>query len=207
VLEIVISWVVLLHAVLGGVALLSGLIAILAPKGRIVHTASGKLFFASMLISGLSAMIVSWLPEHENLFLFVIGIFSLYFLVTGYRAVRFKVKSANFTDRIVSLVMLFTGIFMIIYPMVSFGVINLVLASFGSVGILFASRDLMLYRKPGVLKKNWLKLHLGKMMGAYISAFTAFVVVNQILPGIYGWLLPGVIGGVVIALWIRRVSS
>jgi hypothetical protein len=42
------------------------------------------------------------------------------------------------------------------------------------------------------------------MMGGYISAVTAFIVVNQLLPGVYGWIAPGVIGGVLIAVWSNK---
>ena len=81
-----------------------------------------------------------------------------------------------------------------------------ILVVFGVVGILFSIRDLRLYKKPKQLKKGWLKFHLGKMIGGYISATTAFVVVNQFFPGIYGWFVPGIIGSFVIVFWIKKIE-
>jgi len=57
------------------------------------------------------------------------------------------------------------------------------------------------------LQEHWLPLHLGKITGGYISAFTAFVVVNQYLPGIIGWILPGMIGGIYITLSVRKIKK
>ena len=41
----------LIHASLGGVALTTGTIALIAQKGKRIHKLSGKLFFISMLTS------------------------------------------------------------------------------------------------------------------------------------------------------------
>ena len=45
------------------------------------------------------------------------------------------------------------------------------------------------------------------MLVGYISATTAFVVVNQFFPSVYGWFTPGIIGGLLIAYWIRKVNQ
>ena len=44
------------------------------------------------------------------------------------------------------------------------------------------------------------------MTGGYIAAVTAFFVVNEILPGIANWFVPGVIGGAYIAWWIKSLN-
>lgn len=87
----------------------------------------------------------------------------------------------------------------VIGPVILYSVINVVI-------VVFTTRDLMLFRNIGILQENWLKLHLGKMFGAYISATTAFIVANQIIPGIYGWLLPGAIGAIVITYFMKRLK-
>ena len=98
-----------------------------------------------------------------------------------------------------------TGFLMIILPTVLTQRFNIVLGVFGILGISLAIQDLMLFRNSKRLRKGWLKMHIGKIMGGYISAVTAFIVVNQLIPGIYGWLIPSLIGSVFIAYWMRRV--
>ena len=102
--------------------------------------------------------------------------------------------------------MIITGILMIFLPIILSKKINIVLCVFAIVGIIFSIRDLILYKKPDRLKNSWLKLHLGKMIGAYISATTAFVVVNEFFPSFYGWFIPGIVGGFFITYWIRKLN-
>jgi hypothetical protein len=207
-MEDFIRYAIYVHAALGGVALLGGLISILAKKGGGAHRKSGLVFTWSMILTGSIAMIVALLPNHENPFLFAIGIFSLYFVITGYRALRFARKVDSLLwDKVIAVVMIISSFGMILGPILMYSVINIVLVVFAIVGAAFAIRDLILFRDSERLKKNWLKLHLGKMFGAYISATTAFIVANQIIPGIYGWLLPGVLGAIVITYFMRRLKN
>ncbi|CAM1361085.1 DUF2306 domain-containing protein [Tenacibaculum xiamenense] len=202
-----ISVLIFTHATLGGTALVSGLISMLVKKGNNTHKRSGLVFFYSMTLCALSAMTISVLPNHVNPFLFSIGIFSLYFVLTGKRALNFKKQKNNLRiDRLISISMIFTGILMILLPIITMRSINIVLLVFAVIGISFSIRDLILFSKPQKLKNGWLKLHLGKMVGAYISASTAFVVVNELLPSFYGWFIPGIIGSIIITYWLRKVS-
>ena len=197
-----------IHALLGGIALLSGFISLVAKKGKTTHKKSGKLFYYCMLLSALSAMIISTLPKHKSPFLFSIGIFSSYFIITGYRALRFKSEIQNLkTDKIISWIMIFTGILMILYNPLINKRINIVLTAFGLIGLLSSARDLVLFKNQNKLKNVWLKLHLGKMIGGYIAATTAFVVVNNFFPSFYGWFIPGTIGGLYITFWIKKLNN
>jgi len=196
------------HAVFGGIALISGLIALMVKKGKVIHKKSGKLFYYCMLLSALTALIISCLPQHKSPFLFAIGIFSSYFIITGYRALRFKNKNTVLKrDKIISGIMIATGIVMILYHPLMHQKINIVLTAFGVIGLFFSSRDLILYKNPDKLHEVWLKLHLGKMIGGYISAATAFVVVNNFFPSYYGWFIPGTFGAVYIIFWIRKLNK
>jgi uncharacterized membrane protein len=196
------------HAAFGGIALLTGLVSILAKKGKKIHRKSGLIFFYSMLLSGITAMIISVMPNHESPFLFAVGIFSLYFVLTGKRALNFKRKSPDLKiDKMISSIMIFTGVLMIALPIVLTKSIIIILAVFAIVGILFSIKDFILFKTPERLREAWLKLHLSKMLGGYIAATTAFVVVNQFFPGIYGWFIPGIIGGFFIAYWSRKMNK
>lgn len=199
---------ILAHASLGGIALLAGLIALIAKKGSDPHKLAGMIFFYSMLSSAIFALVISIYPGHESPFLFTVGIFSSYFIITGYRALKYKTDSINYTgDKVLAVLMLLTGICMIGYPILLVGKLNIVLTVFGAFSIIQSIQDLRSYAQPEKLKKNWLKAHLGKMLGGYIAAITAFVVVNQFLPGVIGWLAPGLIGSIYIVYWTRKVSA
>ncbi|MBT6161431.1 MAG: DUF2306 domain-containing protein [Flavobacteriaceae bacterium] len=197
-----------IHAPLGGIALFAGGIALIAKKGSQLHKKSGKVFFYSMLISAIAAFIISVLPKHENPFLFSIGLFSSYFLISGLRSLQYKQREFELKiDKIIAYLIALTGFSMILYPIVLFSQLNIILTVFGIVGIVFGFRDLKLFRDKERLKKSWLKLHLGKMTGGYISAVSAFFVVNQILPGIWNWFVPGIIGSMYIACWMIKQNK
>lgn len=197
-----------IHAPLGGIALVAGGIALITKKGSSSHKKSGKVFFYSMLLSAISAFVISVLPNHESPFLFSIGLFSIYFLISGLRSLRYKKKDLQLTvDKLIAYLILLTGIFMILYPIVYYSKLNIILTVFGVVGIVFGLRDLMLFKNIKRLKQNMLKLHVGKMTGGYIAAVSAFFVVNQILPGIWNWFVPGIVGGVYITYWMTKLNK
>ena len=75
--------------------MLAGLVSIIAQKGKNIHRKSGLIFFYSMMLSGIIAIIVAVFPNHESPFLFAVGIFSLYFVLTGNRALNFKRKNPD----------------------------------------------------------------------------------------------------------------
>ena len=199
--------IIYLHAITGGIALISGGVALASRKGKTVHRSGGRVFFCTMLISALTSLIIAILPGHKSPFLFCVGIFSVYFLIAGYRALRYKKNSERLTyDKLLSILILITSAAMLLYPLLIEGVINIVLSVFAIVGLVFGIKDFMNYRKPGRLQQNWLRIHLGKMTGAYIAAVSAFLVVNQFLPTLYNWFLPTVFGTIYITYWLLKVK-
>jgi len=161
-----------------------------------------------MLISALAAFIIAVLPNHENPFLFSIGLFSTCFLISGRRSLYYKQQDFQIQpDRIIAYLILLTGICMLLYPLLLSRSLNIVLLVFGIVAICFGIRDLRLLKNTSLLRNKWLKLHVGKMTGGYIAAVSAFFVVNQILPGIWNWFVPGIIGSAYIAYWIRKLNT
>ena len=174
---------IIIHATFGGVALLCGTGALIAKKGNKFHKRLGNIFFYSMLISGIIALVIAVLPTNWNPFLFAVGVFSTYLIVSGKRALNLKRKEIKITlDTYLAIVMLLTAIGMIILPLLLLGELNIVLTVFGVLGFFLSVGDLRMFRR-GNYKKKWLAKHIGNMTGGYIAAFTAFVVVNQILPG------------------------
>lgn len=203
-IERVIQFLVYFHAVLGGVALVAGGIALIVPKGMLWHRRSGIVFFYTMLSSAILAMVIAATPTRVNLFLFSVGVFSTYFLISGYRSLSFRKPKHNLRlDKGLAYLIILTGLAMISYPVILTGKPNTVLLVFGVVALVFGLRDLRLYKNQKRLLNKWLRLHLGKMTGGYIAATTAFFVVNEILPGIWNWFVPGIVGSLLIIYWMR----
>jgi uncharacterized membrane protein len=203
-----IEFLIFTHAGLGGVALLSGLLALIVVKGSPVHKKSGKVFFFSMLLSAAVALIIAFIPSHHNPFLVSIGIFSTYFLLSGFRSLRYKQPEFDLRiDKAIAAIIVLTGVVMIFTPILLTSNVNVVLLVFGTVGIVFGLRDFRLFKNRDRLKKNWLKLHLGKMTGGYIAAVSAFFVVNQVLPGIWNWFVPGIVGSAYISFWMLKLNE
>jgi hypothetical protein len=76
-----------LHIGGGTVALVSGFVAIFAPKGGPLHRAAGTVFFASMLVMAAFAAYLAVVEpgQIENLF---IGIFAFYLVLSGWFTVQ-----------------------------------------------------------------------------------------------------------------------
>lgn len=77
-----------LHIGGGSVGLLSGTVAILAPKGKATHRAAGKVYFISMIISFVVAAAVAPFVETGQRPNTIAAILSLYLLLSAWRAAR-----------------------------------------------------------------------------------------------------------------------
>lgn len=193
------------HATLGGVALLSGAMALLTAKGNKIHRKGGIIFYYAMLSAALLAIVISVQPGHVSYFLFVIGIFSSYMILSGKRILLLKSLYKGIRpDRkeyTLPVVMIAAGSAMLAYGIYlkSHGDDGgIVLIVFSVIGLVMAVGDLRMLGKTPTDKKFWLYQHISKMTGGYIAALTAFLVVNQTLPGLWGWLSPTVVGTVYI---------
>ncbi len=203
--ENLIHFLIYTHATFGGISLLVGLISLVVTKGNKLHRTAGKIFYYCMLIGASLAIIISLLPNHENAFLFSIGIFSCYMILSGKRILKMKKLFSGSKPRTIDLIlpaiMGLTSTGMLIFGIkMKAGNDNngIVLIVFSLIGAIMSTNDLKMIRKQPTDKKFWLYQHISKMTGGYIAAVTAFVVVNEFIPGIYGWLSPSVIGTIYI---------
>lgn len=104
--------ILFLHIAGGGVALVSGAVALFAKKGGRAHTIAGLVFCVSMAIMasiGAAASPFLPVPERGNV---VAGIFTLYLVWSGWRSVRSKQIVAGPLDKaglIVALTTVATG--------------------------------------------------------------------------------------------------
>ncbi len=202
--------VLVLHISGGAVGLIAGTINLIKTKGDRLHRKVGKAFLFAMITAGASSLLLSVL--HPNYFLFMVGVFTLYLVGTGERYLYLKKlgegQQATAIDWILTLGMIVFGFgFMALgayqlWKGEQFGVVFLV---FGFFGLRLAQKDVRYYRHTVDSKKFWLVAHLQRMIGCYIAALTAFLVVNNgtFIPPIVAWLSPTVILVPLIVRWSR----
>ena len=201
-----------LHITAGTTALLVGLVPMLGRKGGRAHARLGRVYVACMVGVALSAALLCLLQPFSTgrLFLGCLAVFSFYLAFSGWRSARTHGFAA--ADRLLAFVTLAVGLAMI---GAGLRLGHVLFVFFGAVTCTFAGRDL-LPAKPPTTPVPWLFRHITRMGGSYISAFTAFVVVNmgRFLPPqapgwlhLVGWIAPSVIGGVLIGRAVRHYRS
>jgi hypothetical protein len=209
-----ITAMLVLHIGGGTVALLSGLVAMFTTKGSFIHRLAGRIYFWGMTAVFTGALVVS--IAHQNYFLLMVGFFSYYMTVRGYRILSLKSlhqgQKVAWLDHII---LLLAGLFII--SMLVFGCILLfdghamgvVAITFGLIGCGFLWLDVRRFWNPPTDRMHWWYGHINSMGGSYISAVTAFIVVNIQLPQFQWvlWVLPSLVGGLIIGRTIRRYRA
>lgn len=202
-----------IHVLGGTVGLVSGTLNMTARKGGPRHKRVGRVFAVSMLATGLSALVLSVM--HPSPFLFIVGVFTIYMVGTGWRYLRrMRAPQAGtaWIDRGLTLAMAATAVVFVVMGVTRLAHMNLfglVFVAFGTIALMFVRRDLR-YQRHGVGRAGeWISAHLQRMMGAYIAALTAFLVVNAHhlpgqLPAVVYWLLPTAIITPLIVRWAAR---
>ncbi len=198
------------HIISGSLGLLLGTIILLRKKGDTIHKVTGKIFTLAMVSTGLCAFYLSY--THPNFFLFIVGIFTIYLSISGYRMISLKKvhlgQKPKFADTALSILMLICSISFFYLAVVDFlekELFGLVFALFGIVSMRLCYTDYKAYTGKITDKMFGLKNHIGRMTGAYIAAFTAFLVVNNtFLPSVLAWSLPGIIGVIFINRSLRK---
>ena len=154
-----------LHIMGGTVGLLTGLLNVLRIKGDKKHIIAGRLFFYSMLVAGVTSLVLSIL--HPNYFLFIVGVFTLYMVGTGYRYIRMRMLNNNekpkLVDWIITLTMLLGGVLFIgfgVLHLIKSNLFGLVFLAFGLLGLLFVRLDFKNYKAKSEIKNYWLIAHL-----------------------------------------------
>ena len=198
------------HIAGGTLGLVFSIAALSVAKGSRIHKFFGKIFFWSMVSASLASFVLSVL--HENQFLFIIGVFTLYLILSGRRMLRLKqidaLHKASNWDWLLSIAMgLFAvgfvvmGIRMIVLGRM-FGIVPLV---FGLGSLSAVREDIQYFRGLQPKKMFWYYQHMTRMIGGTIATYTAFLVVNNtMLPDLVVWLGPAFIGSILISFWRRK---
>ncbi len=194
-----------IHIAGGSIALLSGMGAMLTKKGSTVHRRFGKTYFFAMTIVFLGALALA--IGHQKDFLLMVAFFSYYMTVRGYRILFLKDLSLGRGPARLDVILLSISLLFCLI-LLGWGLYAIVLGSlmgvagivFGLIGLSFIIQDIRNFRTPPKEKMHWWFTHIASMGGSYISAVTAFIVVNIQIPG-YNWVLwvlPSLIGGILI---------
>ena len=205
---------IILHIAGGTIGLICGTTAVAVIKGKKAHLLNGKIYSISMISAAISALIISNLPGHKNIFLFAVGGFTFYMVTTGYRIVWLKRNAGKMEkpfaalDYGLSLFGLLFGMFLVylsIKSIIGGEMFGIVPGVFGLVCINYARMDYHLFSGNKQVKNVWMLNHITRMMGALIASYTAFLVVNvQINMQWILWLLPAAIGSALISYFIKK---
>ncbi len=202
-METIFRIVLILHVITGITSFIVAPLALASKKGASRHKLFGSIFFYAMMVVSFSSIALASI--HHSPFFLHLGIFTFYMNYSGRRSIRNKSLKASRAD--IALLCIATGnsLFMLASA-------QLVLGVFGGLSAYFCMTDMVLFRKTRrgteMPQNSWLIRHIGRMMGTYIAATTAFLVVNirQFEPAWLPWLAPTFIGTVVIIYFIRKNS-
>lgn len=199
-----------LHIAGGGAGLLAGTYVLFTKKGNERHRLVGNFFHWGMMIAGLTSIALSQMKP--NFFLFMVGVFTLYMNHTGkrYLSYREKGQKPEWLDHAVTLTMFAVAImFMIkgnrILKTDSFGWVYVL---FGFSSIMMTVADLRFAFKRERQPLEWLRFHLQRMIGTFIAALTAVLVVNVTFEPAYAlWLAPTFLLTPLIMVWSRKYKN
>ncbi|MEP1096783.1 MAG: hypothetical protein ABJG78_16820 [Cyclobacteriaceae bacterium] len=203
------------HIFCGALVLLLGLMNIVSKKGTRRHVLIGRTYVGAMWWICLSALSLTTFYRF-SMFLMVIAVITFYTSFVGLRVLRRrKLGSEQWYDWTASILTGLFGIGLLIYAgMVFFSGKNEVLGIlsfvFGVLAFNMGFQEIRFFVKAKTdEKKWWLYQHIGAISGSYIAAVTAFAVQNGEALGVTNhnwllWVLPGVIGSVVISITIKK---
>lgn len=203
----------LAHIACGMAALLLVPIVLSTTKGAARHRRWGKIYFWTMTMLAASALAMAL--YRPTLFLAIIAVLTYYLVFSGRRAVRRKDGPANLADWVAAAMTFAACASLVAFALLrpvwvhNMGPVAVVL---GGIGLVASGSDLR--RFAGVEPPHrmaWLTLHLGRFLGSYIAAWTAFstVTLSQFLPqaGLVVWLWPSALGlpaVAIAAIYYRR---
>lgn len=201
------------HVAAGSLGLLCGPLALVVNKGGVTHKRIGLVFYYAMLGVAATSLVLAVL--HHQQFLFAVGIFSGYMAFTG-RAVLVR-KQQGRTHQLGWPELVVSGL-VVLVNLYFLGVGTIELLHHSWFGLVFLSfvlstgrmlrQDYQLLRGREVAANFWLIVHITRMIGATIAAYTAFFVVNaHSRYSLLAWLAPGVVGALLLAYWKRRVQT
>jgi hypothetical protein len=206
----------LLHIAGGATALSVFWLPLVAKKGGKVHRRAGWVYVVAMALVAVTGAVLAiryLLDDDPNndtggLFLLYVGLLSATSASMGMRVLGQKHRTSASTsvwDLGFPTALLLGGVALGAKAVTS---ASPLLGVFAALGIFIAAQQLRAWRSAPKTKLDWLLQHMGGMGASCIATVTAFLVVNAGRFGLerwafFVWVMPGVLGGVGLALWQR----
>lgn len=193
------EWISLLHAFTGIFVFIVGCLQFILRKGGKLHRVLGQMYVYTWFLLLISGAYLG------GLLITIIGIFGLYFTLTGARLAVLKNREVTWVDKTiiflgtaVMLSMLFYAVWLLIHGKTSFGIIFSV---FGLLFLLTMQGDIRKYilkslpppEKYG--KMDWYFEHMSRMSISFIACVTAFTSIQDVFGNnTLNFLMPTAIG-------------
>ena len=196
-----------IHILAGITSLLCAALAVSSSKGKKLHVLSGRTYFWGMVTIFLTAIPMSVISD--NIFLFLIAVFSFYLAFAGMRFARNRKGIATTLDWIAVSLMILAGLGMLILSAIFFSNDDsqyIVLLVFGFLAITLGYADFKSYKNNTATGKERISRHLTNMMGGTIAVITAVLVVNPPFePEWVWWVLPTILITPLIFWWNFKI--
>jgi len=197
------SFNILIHVLVGTLALITGIVALVAVKGSRAHILSGRVF-AGLLAAVIATGLIGVFIFGRNSFLLLITLLSAYNCCSGIRVIRQKRQRP--IDHAITLAVIASVLYYLYYTDAS-GVTWAPGVIYSTIGALFfvTSYDLCKPAFPSGFRKSAIPYeHVYKMVSAFSGICSAFT--GTVLPHYqpYSQLLPSLMGlGYIIVIFIR----
>lgn len=211
------SALLFLHVCIAAIGLSSGFVALLSPKGRVVHLKAGQVFLVSMLAMTVIALCLAIL--HGDLVSIVPSMLTFYLVATGWYAIARKPGGAGQIDIAMLCLALAAGTTGVVLGLKAAhhvtgsdddGFPAAVYFIFGSVAFLAAALDVRMLASRGLRGAHRLARHLWRMCVAmFIAATSFFQGQEQVFPQqLHGTLLlkaPALLVLATMLYWLLRL--
>ncbi len=206
-------WVLTLHIIAGGVALVVAPLALMVRKGGDWHRRWGRIFFWCMAVVCFTSVVMG-IIHPESFWLALVGIFSFHLVASGYRSLYHKrIYQGQRPTWVDNLLQVAAGV--VNGGLMIWGIAHIALGDrgtkamlfllFGTIGMLFVINGVRKFFIQQPDKRAWLYGHISGFLGGYIAAVSAFSAVNldMIKPVWLQWTWPTLLGTPLIIATIR----
>ena len=205
----------IIHISTGGIGIFTGFLSLLASKGSRIHMCAGRVFSATILITGVA--IVGLGINGKDLGDILGGLSLIYFTATAYRALQLQKRSANVIDLVFFLLALWiclTNFYLSLhaqelsleYPPLQYAIVAL-------IHLIAAAGDFFLLFKQRAGKAHRLLRHSWRMcLVLFMASGSFFLGQMKVFPqeitehGFWLFFIPPLLTLAYMGYWIIRLS-